>query len=91
MVVNIGKNIRKYRKEKNLTQAELASKVFISRQTLSRIEREEKMPSFLILTKIAHALDVFADDLCDIMDSEGNMIPNPLRLYNIGRKKYWRD
>ena len=86
MIINIGKNIRKYRRQLNLTQAELAKELMISRQTLSRIEREEKTPSLPLLADIAHILGVFTDDLCDMADSEGNTVRNPLRLYNIGRK-----
>jgi transcriptional regulator with XRE-family HTH domain len=35
---NIGKEIKKLRKENNLTQIELAQKVNITRQTLSKLE-----------------------------------------------------
>ena len=38
--MEIGKQIRKYRTERNMSQDELAEKVFVSRQTISNWENE---------------------------------------------------
>ncbi len=73
----IGQNIAKYRKSKNLSQKELASKTGITSQTLSCIETGINHPSFNVMIKIAHALNIplayfftFDDAIYDINDKE---------------------
>lgn len=55
---SIGANIRQIRLQKNLTQEELASVLFITRQTLSNYETGRSNPDIDMLQKIAAALDV---------------------------------
>jgi len=53
----LGNNIRKLRKEKKLTQDELANQAGISRVTMGKIERGEfGSVSIVILDYIIHAL-----------------------------------
>lgn len=56
----IRKNIKKYRKEKNLTQSKLAELVGLSQDYICEIESKSKHKGFSIdaLGKIADALDV---------------------------------
>ena len=56
---NIGSKIKEYRKNKNLTQQELAQEVGITRQTLSKLEKGE-IPKISLSTfiKILNALDL---------------------------------
>ena len=56
----IGKQIKYYRKEKNLTQQELANKINISKSYLSKIEAQNCIKSFSVevLMDIADALEV---------------------------------
>ena len=53
-------NIKKYRKEKNLTQQDLADLAGISRQYVTDIENENrnKHITIAILGRIAHAMNV---------------------------------
>ena len=51
----IGKIIRTMRRENNLSQEELANKVFLGRTTLSDYEREKTDINFDYLEKIANA------------------------------------
>ncbi len=53
-------NIRKYRKEKNYTQQELADKANLSMDYICEIESTKKNKSFSIATlgRIANALDI---------------------------------
>lgn len=66
MYPSIGKKIRKYRKQRGITQDELAEKTNLSTNHLGAIERAEKNLTLSNLINIANALDVTADMLlCD--------------------------
>jgi transcriptional regulator with XRE-family HTH domain len=55
--MDFGKNVRKERKQKNLTLEELAERSKVSKSMLSMIERGEKTPTITIASQIAEALD----------------------------------
>lgn len=59
----IGKMIRKYRKEKALTQLQLAEQVNVSVNYLGSVERGIQQPSLETLITIANTLGVTADEL----------------------------
>ena len=62
----IGKRIRRFRKEKGLTPAELADAAGISRSYLSELENgtgEHKRPSIQVMYKIGKALGVSMSEL----------------------------
>lgn len=61
----IGKNLKKIRKEKQLTQVELAEKASISSNYYARIERDEENPSLEVLKDIAKALKVKSSEILD--------------------------
>lgn len=61
----IGKSLRKLRKEKGLTQVELAKKVGISSNYYARIERDEENPSLEVFKDIAKALKVKSSEILD--------------------------
>lgn len=54
----IGQGIAKYRKAAGLTQDQLAAKLQVAHETVSRMERGVSMPSVITLHKIADALGV---------------------------------
>lgn len=54
----IQQNIRKFRKQQNLTQEKLSELCGISTDYLSEIERGKKIPSLKRLIKIAETLNV---------------------------------
>ena len=55
---NLGKNIKKYRKLKNITQEKLADIVGIDPKNISRIENGNNYPTSENLSAIAKALDL---------------------------------
>lgn len=59
----INENIKKYRTEKNLTQEQLAEKVYSTKSTISKWESGDITPSIDILKIIAKALEVNVYDL----------------------------
>lgn len=69
--MSIGKKIKKYRKEKGLTQIELAKKINKSKSTIQKYEASDTMPPIDVLECIANALDV---DLINLISDEDNSI-----------------
>ena len=55
--MSIGERIRQKRKELKMTQAELAAKAGVSRQSVVKYERDERTPPVDIANRIADALD----------------------------------
>ncbi|MCS3396914.1 MULTISPECIES: helix-turn-helix domain-containing protein [pseudomallei group] len=53
----LGRAIRAVRKEKRISQEELADIAGLDRSHMGRIERGERNVSFLNLVRVAHALD----------------------------------
>lgn len=58
-----GENIRKIRKEKGLSQEELAFKANLHRTYIGMIERAEKNITLINIEKIANALEVNIKEL----------------------------
>ncbi len=56
-------NIKKYRREKNLSQEDFAMKLCVVRQTVSKWEKGLSMPDVEMLLKIAEVLDVSVNAL----------------------------
>ncbi|HIX49185.1 MAG TPA: helix-turn-helix domain-containing protein [Candidatus Mediterraneibacter caccavium] len=59
----IGENIKRLRKQQEIKQAVLASKLNIGRQTLSAYERGVTLPDVLALIEIADYFGVSLDEL----------------------------
>lgn len=59
----IGKNLLKLRKDKKLTQLELAEKFNYSDKSISKWEKGESMPSVEVLCELANFYGVSMDDL----------------------------
>ena len=69
---SMGDRIRKIRKNRGLTQEQLAEKVDITLEYISQIERGLKIPSMQVFIKLVEALDVSADYLLRDSVSAGN-------------------
>lgn len=61
--MNIGKNISALRKERNMTQEELANALGVSAQAVSKWENENSCPDISLLVKIADLFSVTVDEL----------------------------
>ena len=59
----IGKNVAAYRETVGLTQEQLAEKIGVAVETISRLERGVTLPSILRLAEIAEALGIEIDRL----------------------------
>lgn len=58
------------RARNNMTQAELAAKVNVSRQTINSIEIGRYVPSALLAFKIAFVLNIKADELFSLEEED---------------------
>ena len=71
MEIPIGRNIRRLRKGKGITQTELAHALNVSFQAVSKWERGYSYPDTALLLPIARTLDVSLDTLfCDVDETE---------------------
>ena len=60
--------IKLERARNNITQAELADRVKVSRQTINSIETGRFIPSALLAFKIAHVLHRTVDEVFELED-----------------------
>ncbi len=60
--MDIGTRIKEYRKYQNISQEELALKVFVSRQTISNWETNKSYPDIKSLTMLSNIFNVSLDD-----------------------------
>lgn len=62
----LGERIRQFRKEKGMSQAQLAERLHVVRQTVSKWEKGTSVPDAELLLQLARALDVPAERLLDL-------------------------
>ncbi|KAB2766088.1 helix-turn-helix transcriptional regulator [Brucella anthropi] len=67
----IGWNLRRLRKERNVTQEDFATDSGFDRGYISGVERGVRNPSALVLDRIAKALEVDAAELFDLEKARG--------------------
>ena len=63
MEIIFAERLRKYRREMDLTQEELAAKIGISPQSVSKWERNDGYPDITLLPKIANLFEISIDTL----------------------------
>ena len=62
-LVALGKAIRRVRRERGVSQEELAHRSSIDRSYMSSVERGRQNVGILLVLRIAHALDITATEL----------------------------
>ena len=72
--MKLGSRIKKFREKINLSQEELADKIYTSRKTISNLENDKTYPDINSLKLLSNIFDVSLDDLVegdiDIMKKE---------------------
>ncbi len=63
-------NLKVLRKQKDLTQAELATKVHVSRKTINTVENGVFIPSTTLSLKLARVLSVNVEDIFELTDAD---------------------
>ena len=69
MSTNLQDNIRRLRKEQDMTQEQLAEKLHVSRQTISKWEKGLSIPDADMLLRLVDALNTSIDELVGSDDS----------------------
>jgi len=85
VVMEIGKKIQYFRKQNNFSQEELAEKMDVARQTISKWELGETSPDLLQAKKLSQIFTISLDELTDndIKDILINKVSNTERLAGI--------
>lgn len=68
MAEHIVSNLRELRTRADLTQAQMAEAVGVTRQTIIAIEKGNYTPSILLALKLARALGVAVEELFDYVE-----------------------
>ena len=84
MIANLGERIQALRKEGKLSQEGLAEQVGVSRQAISKWERNEATPDVYNLSALAQAFNVSLDDL---INPEGETSVEKVKLVRLDLKK----
>lgn len=63
-------NIKVQRAIHNLTQAELAEKIGVSRQSINAIEKNKYVPSTILALKIARLFEVTVEDIFTLEETD---------------------
>lgn len=71
----IGNRIAKFRKEKNMTQEELANLLGVSSQAVSKWENDASCPDIALLPQLCEVLGITADELLTGKNNEVRMLP----------------
>lgn len=66
--MQIGETIRKYRKERNMTQEEMAKRLGVTPPAVNKWENGNSYPDILLLAPIARLLDISVDTLLSFKD-----------------------
>ena len=66
----IGKFISELRREKGLTQQQLADMVHVSSRTIISIEKEQYSPSLMLAYRIAEIFGVTVEELCCLKENK---------------------
>lgn len=81
-MMSIGQNIKKYRKEKGYTQRELAEKIGVSIQSISKWETDAGAPDISLVVPLVSALEISTDALF------AYEFPVKHKEYEVLRKEY---
>jgi transcriptional regulator with XRE-family HTH domain len=71
----IGKRIARYRKDKHMTQEELAGKMGVSAQAVSKWETDTSCPDITALPQLCKILGITADELLTGKSEEVRLVP----------------
>lgn len=83
--MTFGEKIKKLRADNNLTQEQLAEKIFVTRTAISKWETDRGYPSVDSLKELADIFQISIDELISDKDVENKKLPDTQRA----RKMYF--
>lgn len=75
----IGSRIQKYRKDKGLTQEDLAGRLGVSSQAVSKWENDASCPDISLLPQLCKTLGITTDELLTGKSEEVKLVPTEQR------------
>lgn len=90
-MTTFGERFKQLRKEKKLTQEQLAEKFFLNKSSISRYEQDKQIPEIDLLQKFADFFDVSLDYLlgrADIRKPESKQIYDAEELIDLLPEEY---
>ena len=89
----IGNKIQEARKNKNLSQSQLATQLSVTSQAVGKWERGESMPDIITLNRLAEILDVDLNYFSETFESKlAEKVSEPERIRNINMSGWnWVD
>ena len=81
--MKLAEQIRKHRKENNLTQDQLATELHTTRQTVSKWERGTIEPNVQMIVQLAQRFDISTDELLTGQTSHPYKEKNHNHILNI--------
>lgn len=82
--MNLSEKIIKIRQENNLTQDEMADKIFVTRQAISKWERGISYPSLDVLRLISKEFQISMNNLLSVNENAKNKEYKPIGFKNFG-------
>lgn len=87
MKYEIGSRIRQYRKDKDLTQEQLANKINVTKNRISNWEQGINRPDVEIIGNICRVLNVSPSDLLDVHLSDDVLTEHEKKVIKAYREK----
>lgn len=83
--MNIGTKLKQYRERENLSQDELALKIFVSRQTISNWETNKSCPDIKSLMMLGNIFHISLDDFIkeDIPEMRSRIDQGKVKTFNV--------
>lgn len=84
--MNLGKQIKYYRDRDQLSQEQLAEKIYVSRQSISNWENEKSYPDIHNLLMLSVLFNISLDEL---VKGDVQMMENKLKTSSFLKRSYW--
>lgn len=83
--MDVGTRIKKFRERQNISQDELALKIFVSRQTISNWETNKSYPDIKSLVMLSNIFNVSLDDFIkgDIVEMRKMVDNDKIKKFNV--------
>lgn len=86
--MKFNEKIKKIRLDNNLTQEEMANKLYVSRSSIAKWEQDRGLPSVDLLYKISEKFDIKIDDLLNEEDIKFITIENKKKIDKLNKEKF---